>query len=122
MEADKNIHQLQLDYTLLIQSYLDVCNKSLSRNKTRFPFKQIFEAAIKYDHGRKIEVQIGEHPDTYVLEFEDDSLTVKPHSKCKNCNCDGHWRVDDNYLIDVVGNPEVYIDNPAKINWEWMYK
>jgi len=122
MEADKYIHQKQLDYTLLIQSYLDVCNKSLLHNKARFPFKQIFEAALKYDHGRKIEVQIGQHPDTYVLEFEKDFLTVQPHSKCGNCNCDGHWKVDDDYLFDVVGNPEIYINNPAKINWEWMYK
>ncbi|MGN7438968.1 MAG: hypothetical protein ACTHOO_10040 [Alcanivorax sp.] len=94
---------------------------SLENNKNRFPFKQIFEAAENQKQGRKVEVEIPGYPNSFVFEINGGSITAKPHSSCGDCNCDGHWRVNDDYLLDVVGNPEVYIENPAKINWEWLY-
>lgn len=110
----------------LLMAYLSVCNRAIALNKDRFPFKQILGAARETGKNRLIEVRIlndslqeGESQ-SYVMTFEKDKIIAKPHESCVNCNCDGIWRVSIAYLVDVTKNAESYIENPAKINWEWL--
>lgn len=111
------------DYDSLIERYLDVCNQALSLNKNRFPFKQILGAAQKSEYGKIIEVNIiGSSPSvSYAMKFDPKGLVAKPHTDCRPCQCDRTWFVSADYLKDVARNPKSYIQNPAKINWEWMY-
>ncbi len=109
------------NYDDLMQAYLNICNAALERNKDRFPFKQIFEAARKQDFVRKIEVQIQEYNKTYVMQIKNNSIVCGPHGECGSCQCDGKWFVSNRYLFSVVQNPKIYIQNPARLNWEWMY-
>ena len=109
-------------YDDLLVQYLDVCNVALERNKDRFPFKQILGAAQQAETGRLIELQIsGDERASYVMQIEQGQIIAKPHSDCGECSCDRKWNVESSYLEEVAGNPQIYIENPAKINWEWMY-
>lgn len=107
----------------LFQQYLDVCNHALEANKDNFPFKYIIEAARKSADSRTIEVRvIDDRPSADIMiRMEPDKITAEDHKACPNCRCDAKWSVNKSYLLDVVNNPDIYIQNPARINWDWMY-
>ena len=111
------------DYADLMKRYLDVCNRALELNENRFPFKQILGAARKSECGKVIEVNIidGKLGASYAMTFDKEGLAAEPHSSCSDCKCERAWSVSKDYLEDVARDPESYIQNPAKIDWEWMY-
>lgn len=118
-------HQSQGDTTEanLFSRYLEICNQAMEANKDRFPFKQILAAAQSEQSSKNIEVCIiNDNPEgTYVIQLGDNKIIGESHESCDDCECDGQWRVTRSYLEDVVQNPEKYIQNPAKIDWDWMY-
>ena len=107
----------------LFQSYLEVCNDALKQNKNRFPFKQILDAARTNAASRTIEVHIvDDKPKSDIMMTLDaDAIRAQSHADCDNCQCDAKWSVSKTYLEDVVNNPDAYIQNPAKIDWDWLY-
>lgn len=106
-----------------IRSYVNICNRALSLNKHRFPFKQILGAAKTAEKGKKIEVNIAGATaiESYVFQIEGDQIIVTPHSQCDDCQCDRKWHIEWHYLENVLKDPASYIQNPAKINWDWIY-
>lgn len=108
-----------------IQRYASICNVALYKNAARFPFKQILSAAERTTHGRAVEVEIadqGKVEDTkYVFRLAQGRIHVEAHTCGKSCRCDGTWRVDKSYLDSVINNAPAYIENPALINWDWLY-
>lgn len=111
------------DKESLIKAYVDVCNRAISLNRDRFPFKQILGAARAAEKGRIIEVRIQEWPkrNSFIFKIENDLILAELHSACGNCKCDRIWAVGEQYLKRVAGNPDPYIANPALIDWSWMY-
>lgn len=111
------------DYDVLMTRYLDVCNRALVLNSDRFPFKQILGSATQSGKGAVVEVNIVDTlpPVSYAMTLGYNGIEAKPHGDCEDCRCDRSWAVSKSYLEDVVMHPDVYIQNPAKINWEWMY-
>lgn len=112
----------------LFHKYLDICNKALDANRERFPFKQILGAARdQATAARKVEVCIvDDRPRaSFVIGIEKDKITGEPKGSCEeacqNCRCNRQWHVARSYLEAVVKNPQTYIDNPARIDWEWLY-
>lgn len=111
---------LNSDYA--IKSYVSICNRALEENKNKFPFKQIMNAAQNIDDGKKVEVQIAgaDAIDSYIFVLDKNHISVMPHSNCKNCQCDGQWHIEWQYLLEVLKHPDSYIKNPAKIDWSWI--
>ena len=107
----------------LFEQYLKVCNHAMEVNKDRFPFKQILEAAREHAHTRTVEVQIVDDCPSadIMIRIESDKIQAEDHHACENCQCDARWKVNKSYLEDVVKNPDIYIKNPARIDWEWFY-
>jgi hypothetical protein len=114
---------VSLDHNHLLKQYLDVCHQAMISNKNRFPFKQILSAAKKAGTGNTIEINITDtsSKNSYVLKLQNEGVSLKPHGNCQNCKCDRKWLISEEYLQEVVKQPEIYIQNPAKLNWEWMY-
>lgn len=112
-----------MDTDHIIQSYIDVCNQALRRNKDRFPFKQILGAAQQAENNKNIEVKIegASAANSYVFTIKKDQITARLHGECAECQCDRKWRVSMDYLEKVAQNPTKYIQNPASMNWDWMY-
>ncbi len=92
-------------------------------NRDRFPFKQILGAACVAEKGCVVEVSIADDllSETFIFELCENGLLVKPHGDCPDCNCDRVWSVSKTYLECVADDPGSFIENPAKIDWEWMY-
>ena len=107
----------------LMQRYVEICNSALDQNKDRFPFKQILGTAKTCSANRLIEVLIegtARNEDSHVLTIEDGKLVCRAHSACGNCQCDGKWVIGKAYLQNVLARPDSYIENPARLNWEWL--
>lgn len=115
--------KLVLERNDLINRYVSVCNEALLENRDRFPFKQILGAAKKNEKNHSVEVWVrggGAHS-LYVFRLRDDGIVASSHDDCDGCACVRSWDVSAAYLEDVVRDPQTYIDNPAKLDWEWMY-
>lgn len=106
----------------LFAQYLEICNQALQESKHKFPFQQILGAARRVNSSRKTEVFVIEDrpQSTYVLSVNDKGIAAEPAASSDNCDCQGEWRVARSYLEDVIQNPQKYIENPAKINWDWL--
>jgi len=107
---------------------MDVCNQALHLNKDRFPFKQILGAACRAENGNMIELHIIDNQKTelnqaanYTITINQKEIIAKPHSECGECECIRQWSIEKDYLQQVSDNPQKYINNPAHINWEWMF-
>ena len=105
----------------LFAQYLHICNLALTANKERFPFKQILGALPEPAAPQNIAVRIiDDHPKAnHAIHMNADQTL----SGCaaEACHCQKEWRVTRSYLEDVIKHADEYINNPAKINWEWMY-
>lgn len=105
----------------LIQNYVAICNRALEGNRNKFPFKQIFSALERVTTAEPVEVVVADTAQTYAFHFGTDGIKVLPHGDCEGCNCIRKWTTNSQYLHKVVTDPNIYIQNPAKLNWDWMY-
>jgi CBS domain-containing protein len=106
----------------LLISFLDVCNKSLAKNREKFLYKQLFTLYEKLFAGR----------DVGVIIYEDDPETEIGRVSVRFK--DGRYEpvgseIDDvafrvklkrSYMEKVVANPSEYIEHPEKLDWEWL--
>ena len=105
----------------LFLRYLEICNKALDCNKDKFPYKQIWQAAQKVLSDKNISLAIyDDHPKaTYDLSIHDNHIDVVGKN-VKEEKSDDAWHVNMSYMEKVVSNPDEYIRNPAKIDWDWL--
>lgn len=107
----------------LIERYLAVCNEALRNSRNRFPFRQILEGLGQHaGEGRSVEVLIvNDQPaQGFSIAYDKNAQLVVPGT-AENRLPPKKWKVTKSYLESVVGNPCEYIDNPAKIDWEWLH-
>lgn len=108
--------------TDLLNGYVSVCNQALLQNKNRFPFKQILGAAQKKEAQNTIEVRIkNTEAPHHIFKIRESGIAVERHDECTGCNCTRTWIVSKDYIKKVVQDPQAYISNPARIDWNWMY-
>ena len=102
----------------LFRRYLEICNEAVQHNRDRFPYKPIWDAVETLMKDREVAVAIyDDRPkETCEVTLQDHQLKAKQVDK----PADGAWHVNMSYLERVVRNPEEYIHNPAKIDWEWL--
>ena len=113
------------DYHVLFSQYIAVCNKALTKNKDKFPFRQIWQSVQEVNQGDIVDVQIIDDHTTprFRMKMEQNQITEANCARQNKC-CGGCikrlWHVQTSYLQHVVENSDSYIDNPAMINWEWL--
>lgn len=116
---------MELDFSKrdkLIHAYIDICNEALRRNRNRFPFKQILGAVQKLGNKTDVNLQVGEDGSClcYKLMIGPERIELCSYGDGE-CKCERVWKVDEGYLELVIGYPKAFIENPAKLNWDWMY-
>ena len=117
----------------LVQAYLQICQKAIEANSARFPFQQILSAAKNIHGPRRIKLVITDacadqtRDDVFAMIVEYDGQNKAP--RLLPCPADDKieeglrrtWAVRQAYLQEVVDNPVPYIDNPALLDWQWLY-
>ena len=108
---------------LIIKKYFEVCNTAIDLNKDRFPFKQILAAAVLYETAQNIEMCIVDNKiiKKYILSLKNEVITATKQNSSNMHNCIRSWNVEKQYLQSVIDNPGIYIENPALLDWSWMY-
>ncbi|MCB1537617.1 MAG: hypothetical protein H6865_04215 [Rhodospirillales bacterium] len=113
------------DLDALFAQYVNVCNAALAQNRTRFPYKSIWDAAglhmarlkihaIVVDHGREI---------TLIMLLREGRLDFVPGAGCGCTCCQGeerYWRVGREALELAVDHPQLFISQPARLDWSWL--
>ncbi|MCB1680910.1 MAG: hypothetical protein H6858_07875 [Rhodospirillales bacterium] len=107
----------------LFECYLRVCNQALHQNSRRFPFQQILQGLGQHTtDGKAVEVLIiDDQPvEGFCITYNREDRAVVADQQF-NSLPKRKWKVTKSYLLDVIRNPGEYINNPAKIDWEWLY-
>jgi len=102
-----------------LERYIEVCNEVLRRNRNRFPYEHIWNAAADAEAGHGARLVLVDDTPVSVCE-----VTVFPdHLERSEDGEDAPvLRISKSYLDDVLRNPQKYVDNPALINWGWLFR
>lgn len=106
----------------LFTEYVNVVNRALNANRTKFPWKQIREATENIADGKKFGVAVytsdKKNPhDWFTIEYDDGQFDLTGNAK-KSTDVD--WKVSRKYLEKVVKNPEKYVESPSKLDTDWI--
>lgn len=108
----------------LFCEYVEVYNKALDKNQQRFPFKQIFQSAHTHDSGKVIAVHIinkSNQIKKYAVSLKNGHIVSCPIDISHFMSNQRHWDIELHKIKNVIKQRDAYIDNPAKLDWEWMY-
>ncbi|MBK6896063.1 MAG: hypothetical protein KA099_01535 [Alphaproteobacteria bacterium] len=107
----------------LFERYISVCNEALDNNKHRFPFRQILDGLGRQAlSGNSVQVLIvdDQPAEGFCIVYEKSCRVVLAEERF-NSLPQKKWKVTKSYLEGVIRNPYEYINNPAKIDWEWLH-
>ncbi len=108
------------DYEM-IQEYIGICNRSISENCEKFPYKQIFGAVREQKNDVCIQMAVDGLDGRYVIRFLYGALICERLCNCGHCNFDGVWTTHYQYIAYVIENPDIYVKFPALLDWSWLY-
>jgi len=108
--------------TKLFIEYLDTCNTAIRRHDDEFPYKQLISLADDKLGDKEIGVAVyADDPDSphdfFTIEMKDGAFHFLEHGKNAP---DIAWRTPRQHLQQVVDNPDRYIDNPSKLDLDWI--
>jgi len=111
----------KLDTDALFTQYVNVVNQAVGQNRDRFPFKQLLSMGDKILGDKEIGAAIyktdaDEPHDWFTLTFDEGKLDAT-HGKGSP---DIEWKIDRRHLEHVVADPQPYIDNPARLDLDWL--
>ena len=103
----------------LFNQFLEVCNQAMEAHKDEFPYKQIWEAAeqLQREKGLHVTIYDDEPKGDFQLRLQDKHIELLSDSE--DDSGEG-WRINKSYMKRVVENPEEYIEEPAKLDWDWL--
>jgi hypothetical protein len=118
------------DYNLLFSDYISVCNQALASSAEKFPFKQILSSVHDRSKGEIVDVEIidGQFSSYFRLRIDTGGVRAVPvcQKKYEGQCCGGCrnrvWQVQSSYLQYVIHHSDEYIQNPALLDWEWLYE
>ena len=111
----------------LIKNYFELCFSAIDLNRNRFPFKQIFEAAINKHDLLTITVTIRTNNNRkktqkYLINIQDHNIKIASNLPYKYFSENSAWTVNECYLTKVLQNKDEYLQNPSYIDWGWLHQ
>ena len=112
----------QKDIYDLFTGALDVTNRSLEANRETKFFGTLIGAWDKFLEGHKAGVAVyDENPDQpfdyFTVRYANGKFQLQSRGKSEH---DTEWKVSRRYLQSLVDDPQAYIDNPAKLDIDWL--
>lgn len=108
--------------TTLFAEAIATMNKSIEANKTKTPYKQIFAASEKLADGITVGVAVYKDDpnnpfDYYTVRYEGGRIDLVAHGKEDH---DIGWKVSHGYLEKLAEHPDEYIQNPVRMDLDWL--
>jgi len=106
----------------LFMGTLDVVNQALKEHADTPVIGEILSAAGKFSEGKRLGVAVyktdpDEPFDYFTLRIANGKVELDSRGKG---DPDIAWRVSQDYLRKVNENPQDYVDNPAKLDLDWL--
>ena len=102
----------------LFLQFLDIYNQAIAAHKEEFPYKYIWEAAEKLQttNGMHVTVYDDEPKGDYQLRLQDKHIElIEPDGQGSQ-----GLRINKSYMKRVLENSRDYINEPAKLDWDWL--
>lgn len=108
-------------YTLFMGA-LDVSNRALDSVGDKPVLGDLVDLMEKQASGRHFGVAVyKDDPDKphdyFTVRVQNHMIQLVSHGKDAP---DIDWKVSQEYLQDVNSNPDDYVDNPLKLDWDWL--
>lgn len=108
-------------YTLFMNG-LDVINRSLEANRDKGIWEKLIGAFDKYIEGHHSAVAVyDEDPSApfayFTIRYLNGRFELVEQGKGEHST---EWRVSRKYLQSLKENPRKYIDNPARLDLDWL--
>lgn len=108
----------------LFTQYINIVNQAIGENRDRFPYAQALTAAEKMMGDKSINVAVYDQDpdqphDYFTIKLDDGTFDLEQHGKGDG---DVLWSVPNDHLKEVVDNPEPYLEEPAKLDLDWLQK
>ena len=111
----------RLDTNALFTQYVNVVNDAIGQNENDFPFRQLMQMGEKVLGDKKIGAAVykgdPDSPHDYFTVRLESGRFRATHGKEEP---DIEWKLDEKHLENVVSNPKPYVDNPAKLDLDWL--
>ena len=106
----------------LFMGYLDVVNRTLDEHSDTPVIGQLLSLMNKISEGKKFGAAIYKSDphspfDYFTVRLANGKFELDSRGKD---NPDIDWRVSQDYLAAVNDEPEKYVDNPAKLDLDWL--
>jgi hypothetical protein len=110
------------DIVSLFARALDVINSALAEHEDSMPYEGLLRASETVLGNRRIGVAVYESDpwapfDYFTIRFRHRRFELVSHGKRET---DLVWRVSPEYLEEVAENAREYIENPVKLDWDWL--
>lgn len=110
------------DTVSLFTEYLNVANAAVAAHKDETPYKQMIQAADKLAGDTRFGVEVyADDPDqpfeSFTVRHREGRLELLAHGKQ---DADVDWKVSRDYLQKVVDDAQTYIDEPARLDLDWL--
>ena len=101
---------------------LDVFNRAIAANENSSPYREILAMGDKLFEGKNVGVAVykdnADQPfDYFTIRFLNGKFELVARGKEEP---EIAWKVSRDYLAEVAGNPQEYIDHPVKLDWDWL--
>lgn len=102
----------------LLQRYLEICNDALKKHGDKLPYKEIVSAVKRTidDHPLELAVYDDKPKAAFTLSLKEEKLVSNGYPE----DVKKAWRMDLSYLRQVVEQPKEYIENPEKLDLDWL--
>lgn len=112
----------ETDATSVFTRALNVINAALEKHADAMPYKALIQGSEKVLSDRNIGVSVYEKDpkspfDYFTIRFRDGSFELVSHGKQEP---EMAWNVSRDYLEKVAENADDYIQNPVKLDWDWL--
>ena len=106
----------------LFMGALDVTNEALDKLREKPLIKDLVKLMDKHAEGRKLGVAVYSDDPSKPHDY----FTVRVHNQSLQLDSRGKdapeidWKVSTDYLKQINEDPQAFIDNPLKLDLEWL--
>ena len=113
------------DYETLLRDYLEVCNQSINGLQAS-AVRDILKAALNGGDGQTVDFLLRDDRPQASLSvhvgaqgLQEKFADLDPQDGVAERT--GAWMFDYSYLKNVVDQSELYVKEPERLDWSWLY-
>ena len=115
----KGSKETQDEYNDLLRQYISICNDAMNTDNGDFPLRKTWAAILQHLEGERVEFAVRDDRPKAVMSVDLGKSAMKPaNEESKGQHSD--WTFDYSFLRKVVDNPKDYINDPTKLDWDWL--